>query len=76
MNKNELDESHGDPGNWKLGIFYFNKADPRLLPPKRRPGIGVTTNFANWRSVALLIFLMILVCGLIEGLLLVIGHGA
>jgi hypothetical protein len=24
-----------DPDNWKLGIFYYNKEDKRILPPKR-----------------------------------------
>ena len=41
-----------DRNNWKYGMFYYNPEDERLLPPKR---LGWTTNFANSKSVALLI---------------------
>jgi uncharacterized membrane protein len=52
--KKELDASHSDPANWRW-VFYYNKRDPRILPPKRNPAMGLTINFANPRSVALLI---------------------
>lgn len=43
---------------WIWGIFYFNKEDKRLFPPKRNPWMGFTTNFANPKSVlALVLFL-------------------
>ncbi|WP_374460460.1 DUF5808 domain-containing protein [Chryseobacterium taeanense] len=42
---------------WKLGIFYYNKQDKRLLPPKRT-GLGWTVNFANPFSVALFILIL------------------
>ncbi|WP_367118586.1 DUF5808 domain-containing protein [uncultured Chryseobacterium sp.] len=35
---------------WKFGLFYFNKEDKRLFPPKRY-GFGWTVNFANPFSV-------------------------
>ncbi|MFA6540966.1 MAG: DUF5808 domain-containing protein [Bacteroidota bacterium] len=38
---------HDDPSNWKFGIFYYNKEDKRIFPPKRIRGIGWTVNFAN-----------------------------
>jgi uncharacterized membrane protein len=38
---------HKDPANWKLGIFYFNREDKRLFPPKRIAMLGWTINFAN-----------------------------
>ncbi len=38
---------HKDPSNWKMGIFYFNKEDRRLFPPKRIAMLGWTINFAN-----------------------------
>lgn len=48
-----------DPKNWKLGIFYFNREDHRIFPPKRNPILGWTVNFAQPRSViALLLFLL------------------
>lgn len=46
---------HEDPSNWKLGVFYFNPEDKRLLPPKRVKAMGWTVNFANPLSIALAI---------------------
>jgi uncharacterized membrane protein len=45
--KETLNAWHNDPANWKLGIFYYNKLDKRILPPKRIQGMGWTVNFAN-----------------------------
>ncbi|WP_042720239.1 DUF5808 domain-containing protein [Flavobacterium sp. B17] len=53
---------------WKLGVFYYNKQDKRLFPPKRT-GLGWTVNFANPFSVALFL-LILLVIILIPKLLL------
>lgn len=44
-----------DPDNWIWGIFYYNKEDQRLLPPKRNPVMGFTVNFANPKSVLYMI---------------------
>ena len=30
-----LNSWHSDPSNWKLGIFYYNRKDKRIFPPKR-----------------------------------------
>ena len=38
---------HSDPANWKYGIFYFCRSDPRILVPKRIQGLGWTLNFAQ-----------------------------
>lgn len=57
--KEILQEWHDDPSNWKLGIFYFNKKDKRLLPPKRIEGLGWTINFANPYSVLILAVIII-----------------
>ena len=29
----KYEDWHNDPRNWKLGVFYYNKEDKRLLPP-------------------------------------------
>lgn len=50
-----------DPNNWIWGIFYYNKEDRRLLPPKRNPIMGWTVNFANRNSVLLFVFMMLLI---------------
>ncbi len=45
--KETIDAWHKDPTNWKLGIFYFNREDKRIFPPKRIAMLGWTINFAN-----------------------------
>ena len=50
-----------DPNNWIWGLFYYNKEDKRLLPPKRIPFMGWTVNFANKNSVLLFVFMMLLI---------------
>lgn len=53
-----LDQWHNDPSNWKLGIFYYNKQDKRLFPPKRIKQLGATVNFANPMSILAVIVLV------------------
>ncbi len=50
-----------DPNNWIWGVFYFNKEDKRLLPPKRIPIMGWTVNFANRNSVLLFVFILLII---------------
>ena len=57
-NQETLDQWHNDPANWKLGIFYYNKLDTRLFPPKRIKQLGSTVNFANPKSIMALIVLV------------------
>lgn len=35
--------------SWKLGVFYFNPADPSVWVEKRF-GIGITMNMARWQT--------------------------
>ena len=49
--KATLNQWHKDPNNWKWGMFYFNKKDKRVFPPKRVSMMGWTVNFANPLSV-------------------------
>ena len=51
---------HQDPNNWIWGIFYYNKADNRILPPKRIAWMGWTVNFANPISVSIFLILILL----------------
>lgn len=48
-----------DPNNWIWGIFYYNKEDKRIFPPKRIAWMGFTTNFANTKSVVSMIGFML-----------------
>lgn len=36
-----------DPENYRLGIFYFNKKDPRVIVRKYQNYRGWTVNFAK-----------------------------
>ena len=58
--KETLDKWHKDPDNWKLGIFYFNKEDKRIFPPKRKAQFGWTVNFANPLSVLAIVVIIAL----------------
>jgi uncharacterized membrane protein len=49
--KETLEKWHQDPENWKFGVFYFNKEDKRIFPPKRKAQFGWTVNFANPISI-------------------------
>lgn len=63
---NELfDKWHDDPANWRLGIFYYNKKDKRLFPPKRLRGFGWTLNFANPYSFLTLLAIIILILAIV-----------
>ena len=62
--KKKYEEWHQDPKNWKLGIFYFNPEDKRLLPPKRVKQLGWTINFSNPLSI-LTLLAMLGICWLI-----------
>jgi uncharacterized membrane protein len=46
-----MENDFNDSKYWKLGIFYFNKNDKRIFPPKRNPAMGWTINFANPKSI-------------------------
>ena len=59
--KETLDQWHKDPNNWKWGIFYFNKLDKRIFPPKRIKYLGWTLNFANPYSFLGMIVLVIVI---------------
>ena len=50
---------HGDPANWRMGIFYYNKKDKRIFPPKRYSSWGWTINFANPYSILTLLIVII-----------------
>lgn len=50
-----------EKNHWIWGIFYYNKDDIRIFPPKKNPAFGWTVNFANPKSIlALVLFLVFL----------------
>jgi uncharacterized membrane protein len=54
-----LENDYSDPNNWKLWIFYFNKNDKRIFPPKRYGLFGCTINFTNPISILLNISIVV-----------------
>ena len=64
--KETLDAWNKDPNNWYFGVFYFNKKDKRLLPPKRVPMLGWTINFANPLSILISVILTAIIILLIR----------
>jgi uncharacterized membrane protein len=63
---NKIDEAlsemwRKDPSNWIWGIFYFNKKDKRIFPPKRSRMMGLTINFANPYSVIMFVAIIVAV---------------
>lgn len=66
MNEEEKN-MHQDPKNWKLGIFYFNPKDKRVLVLKRLPGLGATFNFGNPFTV-IAILLTVIAIGVLNKL--------
>lgn len=63
MKKNP-DSAHFDamsrnPNNWR-GPFYVNRKDRRVLVPKLNPKMGVTLNFGNPFTYALLLGIFII----------------
>ena len=53
--KETLDKWKKDPNNWVWGIFYYNKEDQRLFVPKKIEWMGITINFANSKSIWVLL---------------------
>jgi len=54
---------HADQTNWKWGVFYFNKKDPRIWLPKKNPWFGWTVNFSHpgaWLWILVLLALALL----------------
>ena len=47
MTREEIEKCWRDPRNRKWGIFYYCKADPRVIVPKRLKWMGWTVNAAH-----------------------------
>ncbi|WEK68685.1 MAG: DUF5808 domain-containing protein [Candidatus Chryseobacterium colombiense] len=55
MNNEDKESSH-----WKFGLFYYNKEDKRIFPPKRF-GYGWTINFANPLSISAFLLILVII---------------
>jgi len=66
MAHSAFDRFHANPANWKLGIFYFCRTDPRIVVPKRIRGLGWTLNLARPLALPFLIYLIAAIHGVLE----------
>ncbi len=60
MNTNQI-----NPNNWRMGIFYHNKMDKRIIVPKHNPALGWTLNFAHPLSYVVLILFLAMIVALL-----------
>jgi uncharacterized membrane protein len=58
LTKEQQEEWFRNDVYWKWNLFYFNKEDSRMFPPKRYQEIGATINFANKKSIVGLVLLV------------------
>ncbi|WP_226063256.1 DUF5808 domain-containing protein [Kaistella polysaccharea] len=65
MKTNYNTEDVNNRHHWVLGLFYFNKDDQRLFPPKRFKYLGWTINFANPYSIFAYLILIVAVLGIL-----------
>jgi hypothetical protein len=63
MTRQELETLWKDPKNRKWGIFYYCKADPRVIVPKRLKWMGWTVNVARPLAIPISLLLISLVAG-------------
>jgi hypothetical protein len=58
MTREELDACWRDPKNYKWGLIYYCKADPRAIVPKRVKWMGWTVNFARPSAIPIMLLLV------------------
>jgi uncharacterized membrane protein len=63
--KETLNAWHKDSSNWKWGMFYYNKNDKRIFPPKRIAAFGWTVNFANPYSILVMVGIIVFIFALV-----------
>lgn len=61
MTPEEIEACWRDPANYKWGLIYYCKADPRAIVPRRLKWMGWTVNFARPGALPLTLLLIALV---------------
>lgn len=61
MTKEELETLWRDKSNWRGGIIYYCKKDPRLVVPKRVKWLGWTMNCVHPRAIGIIVFIFVTV---------------
>ena len=60
MTREEIETCWKDPRNRKWGVFYYCKADPRVIVPKHPKWRGWTANFARPSAIPVVLLLLAL----------------
>jgi len=60
MTRKEIEACWRDPNNYKWGLIYYCKADPRAIVPRRFKWMGWTVNFARPAAVPITLLLVAL----------------
>ena len=66
MTKAEIEACWKDPRNRKWGIFYYCKADPRVIVPKRWKWMGWTVNAARPSAIPVVLLLLVILAVPVE----------
>jgi len=61
MTREEIEACWNDPRNYKWGLIYYCKADPRAIVPRRLKWMGWTVNFARPSAIPITLLLVALV---------------
>jgi hypothetical protein len=61
MTREEIDACWRAPGNYKWGLIYYCKADPRAIVPRRLKWMGWTVNFARPSAIPITLLLVAIV---------------
>ena len=58
METEQEEQWRKDPNNYVWGLFYYNREDKRLMPPKYYKEMGWTVNFAYPKSILAMVALI------------------
>ena len=61
MKPTPYDDLWRDKANWKWGLLYYCKKDPRVIVPKKPAWMGRTLNFAQPKSYMVLLLTILAV---------------
>lgn len=61
MTREEIEKCWKEPNNRKWGVFYYCKADPRVIVPRRWKWMGWTVNTARWSAIPVVLLLLAIV---------------
>ncbi len=61
MTREEIEACWRDSRNRKWGVFYYCKADPRVIVPKRLKWMGWTINAARPSAIPAVLFLIAII---------------